>query len=543
MSRALELDTQENFIGAVKRAGKRTRYGISFLSGAFSVLSLAPFFFWPILFVTFPVLLLMLEAELREVSNSPKKASFFSSRFFRVGVIGWFFGFGYFVAGLYWFAHAFLVEADRFALLIPLAVLVMPAFLSFFYGLAVVAVCFVSGRVARYFALVVGFGIAEWLRGHVLTGFPWNAIGYGVTANDGLLQLASLFGLYGLNFLAVLFFAAPFLLIDSAEEGHRSRSRVIFAIVAALAVAGMSWGYYRLSVERKPAFAEGVRLRLVQPNIPQVKKMDVSYIPWNFGELARYSQTTDGKDNLAGVTHVIWPEVAVRAPLAEWPDALSEIARILPKGTSLIAGTLRREQGKEYYRAYNSLMVFDDAAILKATYDKIHLVPFGEYLPMQWLLESIGLEQITRQKGGFSAGDGSRWVKAAGLPPFSPLICYEAVFPGKVYQAGKRPEWLLNVTNDAWFGDSTGPYQHFHQSRVRAVEEGLPMVRVANTGISGVIDAYGVVLKKLPYGVGGSFDHKLPKAIPLTHYSWWRYFIFPFFALLGILLMVASNKR
>ncbi len=543
MGKAIGIDRSERFFEVIGSVSHRMRCVISFVAGALSVLSMAPFFLWPLLFFTFPVLLLILDAELRDEPKRLRPSGFFSSHYFRVGVIGWFFGFGYFVAGLYWFAHAFLVEADRFALLIPLAVLAMPAFLSLFYALAVVPVCFVSGRVARYFSLVFGFGVMEWLRGHILTGFPWNALGYGLTANDGMLQLASLFGLYGLNFLAVLFFAAPFLIIGYAEKGGRKRSRTVFAIVMALMAVAASWGYYRLNIKRDLAFVEGVQLRLVQPNIPQIKKMDLAYVPWNFRELLRYSNTVNGKFKLDGMTHLIWPEVAVRALLAEQPDAISEIAKLLPDGVSLIAGSLRREQVDDSFRVYNSLMVFDDQARLKAVYDKTHLVPFGEYLPLQWLLERIGLEQITRQKGGFSAGDGTRWMKADGLPPFSPLICYEAVFPDKIYQAGKRPEWLLNVTNDAWFGDSTGPYQHFHQSRVRAVEEGLPLVRVANTGVSGVIDAYGVVLQKMPYGVGGIIDHRLPKAIPLTYYSWWRYFIFPIFAFLSILLMVVSNKE
>ncbi len=532
MNRAIESDLNDFYTRGLAVVGSRARYVIAFVMGALSVLSLAPFFLWPVLFLTFTILLITLEAEL---ADDRKSQGFFGTVYFRAGAIGWFFGFGYFIAGLYWFANAFLVEADRFALLIPLAVLAMPAFLSIFYGLAIIPVCLVAGHAARFFALALGLGVAEWLRGHILTGFPWNAIGYGMAANDGMLQLASLFGVYGLNFLAVLLFASPFLLIR--------KNRFVFIVIALVFAVGVSWGYYRLGVLREPSYVEDVRLRLVQPNIPQRKKMDFAYVPWNFNELIRYSKSGNGNDNLDGVTHVIWPEVAVRLRLAEEPLALEEISKLLPENVSLITGALRREKSANGDKYFNSLMVFDDKAKLKATYDKIHLVPFGEYLPLQWVLESIGLEQLTRQKGGFTAGDGTQWVNASGLPPFSPLICYEVVFPDNVYQSGKRPKWLLNITNDAWFGDSTAPYQHFHQARVRAVEEGLPVVRVANTGVSGVIDPYGVVLQKLPLGKGGIIDHKLPKEIPVTYYGWWRLFVFPFFVLAGLLLMVVSNKR
>jgi apolipoprotein N-acyltransferase len=231
------------------------------------------------------------------------------------------------------------------------------------------------------------------------------------------------------------------------------------------------------------------------------------------------------RDDLAAITHLIWPEAAMPFLPLEHPEALAAIGDLLPNGAQLITGALRLKRPAAPRVAgplegFNSLMVFGDSGNLETVYDKIHLVPFGEYLPFQAALESIGLEQLTRWRGGFAVGPSPRpLLTIPGLPPVAVLICYEAIFPGAVVQGGQRPGVLVNVTNDGWFGNTTGPWQHFHQSRVRAVEEGLPLVRSANNGVSAVVDGYGRILSILTLNARGVIDSPVPSALPATPYA------------------------
>jgi apolipoprotein N-acyltransferase len=222
------------------------------------------------------------------------------------------------------------------------------------------------------------------------------------------------------------------------------------------------------------------------------------------------------------ITHLIWPESAFPFFLAREPEALAQIAARLPRGTVLVTGAARPAEprpGKQELRAYNSIYVIDHDGSILSVYDKVHLVPFGEFLPFQEVLEQQGLMQITKMPGGFVSGDRRRPISVARTPPFLPLICYEIIFPGEaVPRGGERPGWLLNVTNDGWFGRSTGPYQHFQQARVRVIEEGLPLVRAANTGISAVFDPLGRVMASLPLGAEGVLDANLPQAVEAPFY-------------------------
>ena len=261
-----------------------------------------------------------------------------------------------------------------------------------------------------------------------------------------------------------------------------------------------------------------MRLRIVQANIDQANKWQTE----NSAEIfADYLDLTrwPGIDE---VNLVIWPETAVPFLLADAPDALTAIGDALPQDTSLLVGSARlgneRSAGGQLNRRriFNSLLVIDDGGAVIGSYDKIHLVPFGEYLPFQDFLESLGFMQMTGIRGGFTEGTGPRLLPIPGAPPASPLICFEIIFPDDVTDKKKRPGWLINVTNDAWFGASAGPFQHFHQAQVRAVEQGLPVIRAANTGISAVIDGYGRVLARIGLGERGFVDAYLPKAGPRT---------------------------
>jgi len=281
---------------------------------------------------------------------------------------------------------------------------------------------------------------------------------------------------------------------------------------------GYGWGERRLAAA--DTAGTGIRLRIVQANIDQANK----WAPENSAEIFTdyLDLTKSGAAGLDGIDIVIWPETAVPFPLADSPDALLAIGAVLPDGTSLVVGSGRivedagAEDGTGAERIYNSLLVVDDQGRVIGSYDKIHLVPFGEYLPFQDFLESLGIMQLTGVRGGFSPGTGPRLLAIPRAPPASPLICYEIIFPDEVTEKAARPGWLLNVTNDAWFGSSAGPYQHFHQAQVRAIEQGLPVARAANTGISAVIDAYGRILAEIGLGERGVIDAELPKVGPPT---------------------------
>jgi apolipoprotein N-acyltransferase len=497
----------------------------AFVAGALSVLAMPPFFLSAALFITLPVLVWLIDGAAGAGTSSPIGA-FVPSRWrfhpaCRAAVIGWWFGFGYFVAGLFWVGEAFLVEAEKFAWALPLAVTAFPGGLALFYALATAAVALAwRPGFARVLVLALALSAAEWLRGHVLTGFPWNVLGYALTFPLPLMQSAGVFGIYGLTLWAVVVFAAPMVLLADRRSGSQSRSQRVMALLIPAAPLCLAWAYgaFKLA-EPVPPAVDGIRLRLVQPSVPQREKWRPEKQREIFRDHLELSANgpPGATDGLAGVTHVVWPEAAMPFLPLKSPEALQAIGEMLPPGAYLLSGALRVADPMSLHgvrrRAYNSLMVFGPGGGLAAVYDKIHLVPFGEYLPFQETLERMGIEQLTRWRGGFSAGHNPRpLMHVPGLPPISTLICYEAIFPAAVVQGSERPGVLINVTNDGWFGTTTGPYQHFHQARVRAVEEGLPLVRVANNGISAVIDPDGRVLAEIGLNARGVIDSPLPAA-------------------------------
>jgi apolipoprotein N-acyltransferase len=514
------------FAEAVRGLGGRRRAATAFAAGALSVLAMAPFFLSVALFVTLPVLVWLIDG-VAHAPNSPGVNPFgVLSRWrchpaCRAAAIGWWFGFGYFVLGLFWVGEAFLVEAEKFAWALPLAVTAFPAGLALFYALAAAAAA-LSWRpgLGRVLALALALSAAEWLRGHVLTGFPWNLIGYALTFPLPLMQTAALFGIYGLTLGAIVVFAAPLVLLAERYPERRRPPQRVMALLIPAAPLCLMWAYgaFKLA-EPVPPAVDGIRLRLVQPSVPQRDKWRPEKQREIFRDHLELSVRGPGgaADGLAGITHVVWPEAAMPFLPLKSPEALRTIGEMLPPGTYLLSGALRVAEtgpvGTERRRAYNSFMVFAPGGELAALYDKIHLVPFGEYLPFQETLEGMGIEQLTQWRGGFSAGPNPRpLMRVPGLPRVSALICYEAIFPAAVVQGGERPSVLVNVTNDGWFGNTTGPYQHFHQARVRAVEEGLPLVRVANNGISAVVDPEGRVLAELGLNARGVIDSSLPAA-------------------------------
>jgi apolipoprotein N-acyltransferase len=293
-------------------------------------------------------------------------------------------------------------------------------------------------------------------------------------------------------------------------------------------------------------FVDGVRLRLVQPNIPQKEKWKPENRAAIFQKHLRVSRKGAADGKIKDVTHLIWPESALPFLLEETPEALNAISAMMPSGSVFITGAARAKRERkavsgqrDRLQVFNSLFVMDDMSRMLARYDKVHLVPFGEYLPFQDAMESIGLEQLTRLRGGFSAGSGSRLTVAPSIPPFIALICYEIIFPGAIREIGpKPPGWMLNLTNDAWFGDSAGPHQHFHHARIRAVEQGLPLVRAANNGITAVVDSLGRIVARLPRNASTALDSGLPRAAPSNVFVNWGGYIF-----LMLLIILVSAWR
>jgi apolipoprotein N-acyltransferase len=486
------------------------RAAIAFGAGAVSVLALAPVNAWPVLFLTFPVLVWLLDGAGAGALAGMGGAA----------IVGWCFGFGYFLAGLYWIGFAFLVDVKTFGWLLPFAVLGLPAGLAVFTGLgfALARALWTRGP-ARLLALAVALTASEWLRGHLLSGFPWNAFGYALTGSLTLAQGSALVGLWGLTFFAVFLFASPAVLADEPADHDRGWLAPVLGLGVLAALA--AYGGVRLA-QAPASFVPGVRLRIMQPNLPQDDKFNYAAKQQVMSRYLALSQRAEpGSAGLKDVTHLIWPESAFPFFLTREPDALAQIAALLANRTVLVTGAARIAEpagDAQGLRAFNSIYVIDRDGSILAVYDKVHLVPFGEYLPFQDLLERLGLMQLTKVQGGFLAGDRRHVLALKDAPAFLPLICYEIIFPDDAVPKGERPGWLLNVTNDGWFGNSSGPYQHFQQARVRAIEQGLPLVRAANTGISAVVDPYGRIVEALPLGAEGAIDSALPQRLGPTPY-------------------------
>jgi apolipoprotein N-acyltransferase len=517
------------------RLGWRLTFAAALL-GAASNLAMAPVFGWPVLWLTLPALVWL-------IGNGVAG----TSRVARAALAGWAFGFGYFIIGLFWVGEAFLVEAEIFAWLIPIAVTLLPAGLALFWAAALacaaLAPSYDHGPASRAVTVAVALSLAEWLRGHLFTGFPWNVLGYALTAPDVFMQTAALIGIYGLTFVALVVFILPPLVW--AER------RGLAGIAAAMATATLPlsamWLYGALALQT-PADVTPHTVRLVQPSVPQREKWLRANQSRIFEEHIALSRTRpDGRpDLLTGVSFVVWPEAAMPFLPLEEPVALAAIGEMLPERAVLLAGALRAdpvEDGRR--RIYNSLLAFDGEGRPVGRYDKIHLVPFGEYLPATSLLRAIGLQQLTHLRQGFGVGETPRPLMSIELPGgpvrITPLICYEAIFPRAIIQGRERPDIMLNVTNDGWFGNTTGPRQHFHQSRVRAVEEGIGLIRIANNGISAVIDPRGRVLTRLELNVKGVADSRLPKAeAPPLYARWGDSF---FFMVIAIFVGILAGSR
>jgi len=505
------------------------RYGLAFGLGALLAGALPPVDLTPLIFVAFPGLLW-----LDEGSAGP----WASAR------LGYIFGLGFFVAGFYWIAAALFVDIARFWWALPFAVIGLPALLALFPAAALGLTSLGTMHLrlpagARVCLFAVAWCAAEWARGHVLTGLPWNLVGYvwsgGFPGSPAMLQSVAWVGIYGLSFVTVLAAALPALVgIPSLVPLPQARRAAPALGAALLILVPAAAGAIRLQL--MPPASTGTWLRLVQPSVTQRVEWDPAAAEADFRRLTGLS-SAPAEHPLAAV---LWPEGAATFLLGRDDVHRAAIAAVAPKDGYVLTGALRANPPPgPPTQIWNSVEAIDRAGVIRARYDKAHLVPFGEYVPFG---EVLPISKITSGTIDMSAGPGPRTMTLPGLPALSPIICYEAIFPGAVVDRHARPAWILNLTNDAWYGRSSGPYQHFAIARTRAIEEGLPLVRVANNGISGVIDPAGRIVARTGLDSVGYADVALPADAPSTPYAAAGDWVFAAMLLLGMVPVLRRRR-
>jgi apolipoprotein N-acyltransferase len=463
----------------------------SALAGACIVFALPPYSILPFALIAFALLAVLVRG---------------ASGCYAFG-LGYSFGLGQFVPGLFWITESFQVEADRFGWLALPAVFGLSALLSVFPALA----CALAARMERAglpltLSLATSWTATEWLRGHVLTGFPWNLAAYTLSDWSVAAQASAVVGSYGLGFLLVVCAALAGLAFVSADNKKRI-GRLVTASAIALSTAGFV--AVRLLLADVP-LERGAQVRVVQPNIAQSAKWDDAERNANILKLIALSARPGDFDIL------LWPETAWPGFLAEDAGARAMLGWLLPETGVLLTGSPEREETGAGTVYRNAVLAISRDGTIVSRYAKHHLVPFGEYVPWRNLLP---LQRLVQSLGDFTPGPGPRTL-AFGPHPYAGIaICYEIIFPGHVVDNAIRPDWIFNATNDAWFGASIGPWQHLASARMRAVEEGLPLVRAANTGISAVVDAYGATLAMLDIDTSGVIDIRLPRPLPATIYA------------------------
>ena len=448
------------------------RFGLAIVAGLALALGQAPYNFPYLAILALPALLWLLQ-----------KTCCWKGGF----MVGWGAGLGYFGLTLSWIVEPFLVDAERYGWMAPFALALMAAGIALFWGLGFA----LAQRWPNALVLAGFWTLAELLRTYVFTGFPWALMAYN-WVDTPIIQAASAVGVHGLGFLIVL--AGGLLL---------SKRTTVLAVLMVASLTG--YGFSRLQT---PVEQTGLTVRLIQPNAIQAQKWDPEFIPLFYQRQLTLSASIGTPDI------VIWPEAAIAYLPDEQPIIRTQITTAAQ--APVILGARRRDEGG----VYNSLFLLNNNSSIEDVYDKYHLVPFGEYMPLQGLARKWGLKGLAEQMGASNTfGSGPKILEAEGVPPFLPLICYEAIFPQGV--SGPRPEWLVQITNDAWFGARSGPYQHLAQNRVRAIEQGLPLARAANTGISAMVDPLGRITASLPLGVDGYVDAPLAKPLPPTLLARW----------------------
>lgn len=506
------------------RARGRAAIGTAAALGLAANLAFPPIWIWPAYAISLCGLLWLLDGA--RTTRRPGAAAFW--RCFS-------FGFGHFLGGLHWIAAAFTIDLGAHLALIWLPLLILPAGLALIFA-AIMRIGFMlwNPGPARHVVFIVSFVLAEWVRGALfgLGGLPWNLPGMVWAPGGAISQSVALWGVYGLSLLTVAALSAPAIILDARPRGTLA-SRIAPVLVTAIAF-GAIWGWGARRLSEPPPSIEPTMVRLVDPGVPQSEKFKPETITLL---LQRYRALT-GPDTPEAPPIVIWPEGALPTWLFEWPEGLDAVTDRIGDRRLIIGAGRRQFSSSGEISSYNSLAVLTGASAVNGPlyiYDKHMLVPFGEFMPFEGVMKAVGLGTLQNlSPGGWDAGPPPASVSIAGMPPFAPLICYEAIFPGLTPNGQDRPAWIVNISNDSWFGGFLGPYQHAAQARFRSIEEGLPMARVAVGGQSGVIDAFGRWSARAhasdPDSVGPDpsgwrsnvLDAEIPPAAPATVYSRYR---------------------
>ena len=459
--------------------------------GALCSLGLAPYDQWWVLFVVVPLALLGLQGLLQSSMQ-------------RIFLAGWCFGFGYFIAALHWIGSAFFINASNDLWMMPFALGGLSAYLALFWAIATAVAVWLARRGhPLWLSVPVAFAAMEWLRGHLFTGFPWAVFGQMVDGMWGVEQAAAFVGMTGLTFLIWAWTASVY-----GIWVERGQLRWCCMVLLLSFPVTLLLGQWRLATH-PTVYVPGIVLRLVQPNISQNEKWREGNARQIFDELLNLTAAPPSTG--MPVTHIIWPESSIPFLIDESQKGRTEIAQALKRGQTLLAGAVRRAAPSEDANYFTSILVFDSNGKILNHYDKSHLVPGGEFLPLAWLLEPLGLRKLAKLPESFTAGEGATTLPVPGAGNAGFSICYEAIFPEALANSSVLPDWLINVTNDGWFGNSVGPWQHLAQMRLRVIETAAPAARVANTGISAIIDAYGRQVFASQLNTVGAFDVLLPQ--------------------------------
>ncbi len=498
---------------------------LSFIAGCLCTIAFAPFNFFIMAVVSISLFYLILER------NEAKKNIFW---------VGFAYGFGYFLTGVYWIAISLMVDADSFAWLIPFAVTLIPGALALYMALCALSYKFLVNRFnlnyvnQKIVVLALCWMFFEILRSVSFSGFPWNLLGYVLMFSSYTMQSASIFGVYGMSFIALLICLFPVLFLHN--QNKVLADKILAIIISVIFLANFFYGYLRISntnLELLPT-----KLRLVQASIKQE-------IKWNnqakYSNLLKHIDLTNQK-SLEDINAVIWSETSVPYPIGDNSELINVLQQAIPPQGVLITGALRLkykdDQKTEVSNIWNSIFSIKKDSSFEY-YDKSHLVPFGEYIPLENYLPFI--KKITDGSIGFSVGEGNKTLNSGSFL-FSPLVCYEVIFSNKILnKKDQRPDLLVNLTNDTWFGNSSGPYQHFNMARMRAVEYGIPMARVANNGISAFIDPLGNSIKKLNLNQRAIIDVNLIKKLAPTVYEKYSYWPASILILLVLILSITAN--
>jgi apolipoprotein N-acyltransferase len=518
------------------------RFLMLLVAGAIGGLSVPPLYVLPALFVTMPLLVWALDGAERKRGWRLLFGPAFS--------IGFAYGLGYFLVAFHWLGAAFFVAGGPVMLaLMPFAILALAALIALFWGIgSSLAHLLWSDGPWRIVTLATFLTMAEWARGHFFSGFPFDLIGYAFAANDEMAQLASVIGVYGLTALGLLLAMTP-ALIWPADERRLTR-RLIPLFLSLVVIAGqIAYGHYRLNatvISKRP----DVKLRIVQPMVLEQADWDTAKPADIITKLIDLSESKTGPNDpgLADIDQIVWPESSLPFFLSDYPDALSRISQMLPKNAFLLTGAPREEYdaategSSDAPPAFNSLIAVNHNGEIVASYDKSHLVPFGEYLPFPEFFGMLGLKQFVPGATGWQAGAGNRLMVVPNGPAFLALICYEAVFSGELGRYTDQAAYILNITNDAWFDGSIGLAQHADNAKLRAVEEGMPLIRVANSGITEVVDPLGRVTQSLPPEQIGVLDVVPPNRLDGTIFTRLGYWPLLVAVLLGLAIAAASAR-